>query len=362
MIHLSPMSDARLMTTALTLARRGLGQVWPNPAVGCVLVAPDNRIVGQGWTQPGGRPHAETVALAEAGAAAHAATAYVTLEPCAHHGHTPPCADALIAAGIRHCVVALRDPDPRVAGRGIARLVAAGIAVTEGVEHAAARALNRGFLQRLQTGRPWVAVKVAASLDGRIALESGASRWITGPQARAYGHWLRASFDAIMAGTGTIAVDDPELTCRLPGLAGRSPLRILLDRQGILPPESRALSTDDGMRPLLVTAHPAHPAAGKADILQLRADATAVPLPEVLAELGQRGLTRLLVEGGARLVTALILEDLVDEIFWFGAPKLLGADALPALGALALQTLPPCWKVIERRSLGPDQLFILRKD
>lgn len=352
--------DTRLMTTALTLARRGLGQVWPNPAVGCVITQ-DNRVVGQGWTQPGGRPHAETVALAEAGAEARGGTAYVTLEPCAHHGRTPPCAAALIAAGIHRCVVALRDPDPRVAGRGIAQLRAAGVQVTEDVQAADALALNRGFFKRLATGRPWVAVKVAASLDGRIALGNGSSRWITGPEARAYGHWLRASFDAIMAGTGTLSADDPELTCRLPGMAARSPLRILLDRQGVVPPTARALAAPDGPRPWLVTAHPAHPAADRADIIRFDGAADDLPLPALLTELGQRGVTRLLVEGGGRLVTTLLQQDLVDEIFWFAAPTLLGADSLPAVGALGLAALPSGWTVTGRRSFGVDQLLILQK-
>jgi diaminohydroxyphosphoribosylaminopyrimidine deaminase/5-amino-6-(5-phosphoribosylamino)uracil reductase len=270
----------------------------------------------------------------------------------------------LIQAGVRRVVVAVRDPDSRVAGQGIERLRAVGVAVTDGVCAAEALALNRGFFQRLATGRPWVAVKVAASLDGRIALQNGVSQWITGPEARAQGHWLRASFDAILCGTGTIRVDDPELTCRLPGLAGRSPLRILLDRQGRVLPTARALAAQDGPRPWLVTARPDHPAAALAEIitLSLHPGDTTLPLPAVLQTLGERGLTRLLVEGGGRIMAALLQQNLVDEIFWFVAPKLMGGDSLPAVDALHLAAIPPGWRISGRRSLGADQLLILQKD
>ncbi|MGQ3031841.1 MAG: bifunctional diaminohydroxyphosphoribosylaminopyrimidine deaminase/5-amino-6-(5-phosphoribosylamino)uracil reductase RibD, partial [Ferrovibrionaceae bacterium] len=216
------------MRHALGLAARGLGRTWPNPAVGCVLVR-DEIVLARGNTQPGGRPHAEVVALSRAGSQAAGATAYVTLEPCAHHGKTPPCADALIAAGIGRCVVALQDPDPRVDGGGIRRLLAAGIPVTTGVCEAEAAALNAGFLMRVRQGRPLVTLKLATTLDGRIATHAGESRWITGATARARGHLMRADHDAIMVGIGTALTDDPDLTCRLAGLEDRSPVRIVLD-------------------------------------------------------------------------------------------------------------------------------------
>src|SRR5712691_3294525 len=240
--------DTAAMRAALALARRGLGTVWPNPAVGCVI-ARDGRVVGRGWTQPGGRPHAETEALRRAGEAARGATAYVTLEPCCHWGRTPPCADALIAAVLRRVVVALEDPDPRVAGGGLARLRAAGLAVETGLGAAEAAEINAGFLNRLRLGRPLVTLKLATSLDGRIATASGESRWITGAPARERAHLLRATHDAILVGTDTVLADDPQLTCRLPGLAEHSPVRVVIDRQLRVPlgaqvfAEARAVPT-----------------------------------------------------------------------------------------------------------------------
>src|SRR5438552_18831690 len=216
--------DIRHMRHALRLAARALGSVAPNPAVGCVIVAGDGSIVGRGCTQPGGRPHAETVALAQAGVRARGATAYVTLEPCAHHGQTPPCADALAAAQLVRVVGAAVDPDPRVAGSGFARLESAGVVVTRGVLEAEARALNLGFFRRVMQGRPLVALKIAQSADGYVADAKGNSRWITSEDARRHGHLLRARHDAILVGIGTVLADDPELTCRLPGLEQRSPL------------------------------------------------------------------------------------------------------------------------------------------
>ncbi|HEX5079092.1 MAG TPA: bifunctional diaminohydroxyphosphoribosylaminopyrimidine deaminase/5-amino-6-(5-phosphoribosylamino)uracil reductase RibD, partial [Geminicoccaceae bacterium] len=222
--------DRHFMAVALRLAARGLGSVWPNPAVGCVLVHGE-RIVGRGWTQPGGRPHGEVEALRRAGAAALGATAYVSLEPCAHYGRTPPCTMALLQAGVRRVVAATLDPDPRVDGRGIEQLRQAGVEVALGVGRAAAEALNAGFILRVRAGRPLVTLKLATSLDGRIATRRGDSRWITGEPARARAHLLRARHDAIMIGSGTALADDPSLTCRLPGLEERSPARVVLDRR-----------------------------------------------------------------------------------------------------------------------------------
>ena len=225
------------MTHALALAARGLGQVWPNPAVGCVIVK-DGQIVGRGWTQAGGRPHAETMALAQAGALARDVTAHVTLEPCAHHGKTPPCAEALIAAGVTRVVSALTDPDPRVSGKGHAMLRGAGIDVTEGVMTAEARTANAGFLKRVTQGLPFVTLKLATTIDGRIATASGESRWITGAEARRHVHLMRMTHDAVMVGSGTACADDPDLTVRDMG-ATRQPLRILLDRTLRYRPDSR---------------------------------------------------------------------------------------------------------------------------
>jgi len=231
-------ADRAFMAAALGLARRGLGRVWPNPAVGCVIVR-DGLVVGRGWTAPGGRPHAEAVALERAGDLAHGATAYVTLEPCAHHGRTPPCADALVRAGVARVVTALGDPDPRTAGEGHARLRQAGIAVAEGTGADAAEEVNAGFLKRVRHGRPLVTLKLATTLDGRIATAAGESQWITGPRARQDGHRLRAAHDAIIVGSGTALADDPGLTCRLPGLEGASPVRVVFDGRLRLSPESR---------------------------------------------------------------------------------------------------------------------------
>ena len=230
-------ADRRFMSLALGLARRGLGRVWPNPAVGCVIVR-DGRIVGRGWTQPGGRPHAETMALAEARDAARGATAYVSLEPCAHHGKTPPCVGALSKAGVARVVSALEDPDPRVAGRGHTMLRDAGVEVASGLMAAEAEALQRGFLTRIRHGRPMVTLKLATSLDGRIATASGESRWITGPEARARVHAMRAAHDAVLIGAGTARADDPSLTVRGLGMA-HQPIRIVATRNLDLPTGGR---------------------------------------------------------------------------------------------------------------------------
>ena len=350
------------MAAALGLARRGLGRVWPNPAVGCVLVR-DGRPVGRGWTQPGGRPHAETEALRRAGPeAARGATAYVTLEPCGHTGRTPPCAEALIAAGISRAVVAVADPDPRVAGRGLAALEQAGIAVEVGCLAAEARSLNAGFFRRIEHARPLVTVKLATSLDGRIATGSGESRWITGPLARARGHLMRAEHDAILVGAGTARADDPELTCRLPGLAAASPVRVVVDSRLRLALTGR-LATGARRHPLwLITAaadergarerHKAFQACG-AEVIEVgRAASGWVDMRAAVAELGRRGITRLLVEGGARMVASLIAADLVDRLAWFRAAIVIGGDGRPAAEAFGLDALAEA-KAFRRVNLEP---------
>ncbi len=376
-------ADLRWMRAALALARRGLGAVWPNPAVGCVIVdelrvdesrveqsrVDAGRVVGRGWTQPGGRPHAETEALHRAGAAARGATLYVSLEPCCHWGRTPPCADALIEAGVRRVVVALEDPDPRVAGGGIARLRRAGIAVEIGPGAEDAAEINAGFLMRQRLGRPLVTLKLATSLDGQIATGSGESRWITGPPARERGHLLRATHDAIMAGTGTVIADDPLLTCRLPGLGTRSPVRVVLDRRLRIPLSAHVIAEASQSPTWVLTLPSADPARRRSLLAAGATVIDAVPdregyidLAGALAALGERGLTRLLVEGGAGLAAALLNAGLVDRLAWFHAPLVIGGDGTPASAALALPALAqaPRFVRVSMQTVGDDALTIFR--
>ncbi|GEO82472.1 riboflavin biosynthesis protein RibD [Pararhodospirillum oryzae] len=357
------------MRTALRLAARGLGRVWPNPAVGCVLIAPSGRVVGRGWTQPGGRPHAEREALEHAGAQAVGATAYVTLEPCSHHGKTPPCADALIAAGVTRVVVALGDPDPRVNGRGIARLKAAGLLVQTGLLAREARDLNLGFLMHRQLGRPMVTLKVASSLDGRIATASGESQWITGPEARAAGHWLRATHDAIAIGRGTLLADDPVLTCRLPGLEDRSPVRVVFDARLDLPTEGRLARSVEGGPPLwLLCAPQADPLrrarleAKGVRVVPVATDASGHPDVDVaLATLAGLGITRLLLEGGSRLAATFLAARRVDRVAWFRAPSVVGGDGIAGVAPFGVDRLTDSavFSRQEGRTLGNDWLDLL---
>ena len=318
------MTDARWMAAAIALAARGRGRTAPNPAVGCVLVR-DSIVVGRGWTQPGGRPHAEWMALAAAGPAARGATAYVSLEPCAHQdGRGPACADALVEAGIARVVVAMADPDPRTDGAGIARLRDAGIAVSVGDGAAGAARAMAGFLCRRRHGRPHVDLKLALSLDGRIARADGESRWITGPAARAQGHLLRARSDAILVGTGTLAADAPRLDVRLPGLEDRSPRRLVLGR-----------AAPDGWE--------------------------RVATPAAIAEL--QGVDYLLVEGGAGAASAFLAADLVDRLLLYRAPILIG-EGRAALGDIGLGSLAEAhgrWRLADRRMLGIDALEVYER-
>lgn len=349
------------MTHALRLAARGLGNTWPNPAVGCVIVQ-GGRIVGRGWTAPGGRPHAEPQALAQAGAAAAGATVYVSLEPCAHHGRTPPCAEALIAAGPARVVTATTDPDPRVAGRGHAMLRAAGIVVTEGVLRAEAEALNRGFFRRITLGMPHVTLKLALSLDGRIANAAGASKWITGPASRARVHAMRAAHDAVMVGIGTALADDPELTVRDLGIT-RQPVRVVLDTHLRLPATSRMAR---GARDVPVwVCHGAAtpvPAALEATGVTLVPCATDVDgrlhMTDALAQLAARGLTRIFCEGGAGVAAALIGGGHVGELVAFTAGHAFGAAGTPALGPLPGGAVlpPPGFHLVASEGVGVDLL------
>jgi diaminohydroxyphosphoribosylaminopyrimidine deaminase/5-amino-6-(5-phosphoribosylamino)uracil reductase len=363
------MNDAHVMRAALTLARRGLGTVWPNPAVGCVLVK-DSEVVGRGWTQPGGRPHGETEALARAGARAQGATAYISLEPCAHHGKTPPCADALIAAGIARAVVAIEDPDPRVAGRGLARLRTAGVTVETGLGATAATEINAGFFMRIAQGRPLVTLKLAATLDGRIATASGESQWITGAAARDRAHLLRATHDAVMVGVGTVIADDPLLTCRLPGLAARSPVRIVVDGSLRTPLTAKLIAEAKKVPTWIVHRHGADAARCQAlrdcgvELIEIPVSETVeMDLRIAFAELGKRGLTRVLVEGGARLAGELIEEDLVDRLAWFHAPMLIGGDGLPAIEAFGIGALSeaPKFRRLSLETIGDDVLETLSR-
>ena len=355
--------DLRHMRHALALAARGLGQVAPNPAVGCVIVAPENgRVLGRGWTQAGGRPHAETMALAEAGEAARGTTAYVTLEPCAHHGATPPCAEALIKAGVMRVLAAVEDPDPRVRGQGFAMLRAAGIVVTTNVLAKEAEALNEGFFRKVTVSRPLVTLKLAQSLDGRTASASGESQWITGEAARAYGHLLRARHDAILIGSETALKDDPSLTCRLPGLEGRSPVRVVLDSRLRLSEWSKLVQTAKEVPTVIFTTSAGEGGALKvcgAEVIRVQPDPRGQPdLGAVLRELAGRGITRLLVEGGAIVHASFLNRGLADRLEVFTAPTVLGGAGHPAVGALAALALgeAPGFKRMGTRELGPDLL------
>ncbi|WP_137177701.1 bifunctional diaminohydroxyphosphoribosylaminopyrimidine deaminase/5-amino-6-(5-phosphoribosylamino)uracil reductase RibD [Roseomonas sp. AR75] len=357
------------MQAALALARRGLGNVWPNPSVGCVIVR-DGQVVGRGWTQPGGRPHAETEALRRAGHLARGATAYVTLEPCSHHGRTPPCCDALIAAGIARVVCALRDPDHRVDGRGFVRLREAGIAVEEGLCAAEARAVTAGFIKRITQGLPLVTLKLATTLDGRIATRTGESQWITGPPARREAHALRARHDAILVGSGTALADDPELTCRLPGATPRQPLRVVADARLRMPVTARLVATAQDTPTLIVTA-PGHPPSVRAPYQSAGVELATVPrareglaLRPLLEALAQRGVTRVLAEGGAGIAAGLLREGLVDRLAWFHAPGIMGGDGLPAAYPLPVDVLAamPRFRRVAARPLGEDWLTEFERD
>ena len=356
------MNDLAHMQAALQLAARGLGNTWPNPAVGCVLVK-DGTVVGRGWTQPGGRPHAETQALARAGEAARGATAYVTLEPCSHHGRTPPCCDALIRAGVSRVVVALRDPDARVDGRGFARLRAAGITVEEGLLEKDAAALNAGFIRRITQGLPLVTLKLASTLDGRIATSTGESRWITGPAARRTVHALRARHDAVMVGSGTVLSDDPDLTCRITGMDTVPMLRVIADARLRTPPTARLvrearmqptwLLTGAGHRPSALAPYIAE---GVEVVTIRRANGGGLQPRAMLAALAARGVTRVLAEGGAGLAAALLRAGLVDRLVWFHAPGTMGSEGLTSLGPLGVAALSamPRFRLEATRAVGEE--------
>jgi diaminohydroxyphosphoribosylaminopyrimidine deaminase / 5-amino-6-(5-phosphoribosylamino)uracil reductase len=352
--------DSRFMALALSLGRRGLGKTWPNPAVGAVIVK-DGVMVGRGWTQAGGRPHAEVEALRRAGAAARGGTLYVTLEPCSHHGKTPPCADAVIAAGITRVVSALEDPNPEVAGQGRARLRAAGIEVEVGVGADEARRDHAGHIRRMRDGRPHVMLKLAISADGKAGAAGRKPLAITGEAARERVHLLRARSDAIMVGIGTVLADDPLLSCRLPGMAEDSPVRIVADSMLRLPVNSR-LVRSARETPVWALTGLGAPQGAEAGLLPLGVEVLRSPqsagrldLEDGLKLLAAKGITRLMVEGGPTLASAFIAADLVDEAVLFHSPKIVGPDGIDALASGAMEALTQRLKQIGSEPVGPDR-------
>jgi len=358
-----PAADARAMAVALQLAERGLYTTDPNPRVGCVIVKDGERI-GEGWHERAGEPHAEVHALHQAGSAARGATAYVTLEPCCHHGRTPPCSDALIAAGIARVVAAMPDPNPRVAGQGLDALRHAGIAVEIGVMEEQAEALNPGFIRRMRSGRPHVRVKLAASLDGRTAMASGESRWITGEAARSDVHRLRARSSVVLTGIGTVLADDPALTVRAID-TGRQPLRVVVDAKLSLAAGARVLAPPGST--LVVTAsedadHAEQLRLAGAEILRLPGAHGQVDLVALMGHLAMREANEVLVEAGATLCGALLAERLVDELVIYFAPHLMGTQARGMFALPGLERMQDrvALEVRDVRAIGNDWRVVAR--
>jgi len=349
------------MRRAVALAKRACGRTSPNPPVGAVVVK-NGRVVGEGYTRPVGGPHAEVVALGRAGARARGATLYVTLEPCSHFGRTPPCADAVVAAGIARAVVGVGDPNPRVRGRGLRRLANAGIAVTTGVLAEEAGASSAWFRHFIVRRRPYVLLKLAASLDGRIATARGESRWITGPTARRWVHALRNRVDAVMVGSDTVRVDDPALTCRIP--RGRDPLRVVVDGRLRTSPRSRVVRQRSRAATLLLTTASASRARRRAleragaEVIALPARGGKVALAAALRRLAERGVMSVLIEGGGGLAAAALRARVVDRVLVVSAPMLLGGDARPMLAELGVARLARAPRLVGVRvtRLGPDLL------
>ena len=356
-MNASPQDDRRFMLLALALGRRGLGNCWPNPAVGAVVVK-DGMVVGRGWTMPGGRPHAEAEALRLAGAQARGATLYTTLEPCSHHGKTPPCADTIVAAGLKRVVSALEDPNPEVAGKGHARLREHGIAVDLGLCAAEARRAHAGHILRIRERRPLVTLKLAVSADGKVGAAGRKPVAITGEGARDHVHLLRAMHDAILIGIGTALSDDPELTCRLSGLAERSPVRVVLDHSLRLPPSGKLAQS---ARKIAVRAVAGEKTTGDeaalralgVEILRVPAAEGKLDLHATLRALAAQGVTRLLVEGGPTVAASFLRAGLVDEFVLLRAPQEIGADGIAAVEGESLDAILASGRF---RSLGTDTL------
>lgn len=362
------MSDEAFMRAAISLARRGLGQTAPNPSVGCVIVK-NGRVLGRGFTAPGGRPHAEMRALAAAGEAARGATAYVTLEPCSFVGKSGACTEALKAAGISRVVVGATDPHPKVNGAGIAQLRAQGIEVTENILRTECEDLLAGFASVVRQNRPLVTLKLASSLDGKIATAKGASQWITGPEARRAGHALRGRHDAVLAGVGTVLADDPELTCRIEGFRSAPLVRVVVDshlRTPLLSKLVRGAAEHplwilhrNGADKLRIKAL----ASAGVKLIELPCAAAGVDLQAGMQALAKHGLTRVLVEGGGTIAAGLLRAGLVDRLAWFHAPCVIGADGWPAAQAFGIGALAeaPRFSLLEQRRIGPDMLSEYKK-
>jgi diaminohydroxyphosphoribosylaminopyrimidine deaminase/5-amino-6-(5-phosphoribosylamino)uracil reductase len=363
--------DLSAMMLALALGKRGLGQCWPNPAVGAVIGHDSSgRIIAGAWTARGGRPHAEAIALAAAGEAARGATAYTTLEPCSHWGKTPPCADALLAAGIKRLVYGVVDPDPRVAGQGLDRLAAHGVEVIAGPLPREARWLALGHALRVSAGRPFVQLKLAVDAGGMVPAGNGAPQFVTGEETRAHAHLLRAQTDAILVGSGTMTADDPELTCRLPGLAERSPIRVVMSSGGTLPASAKMRASAAAFPVWVVCAESARP-AGRAELERI--GIVLIPVaagpdgrPDMRAAmhaLAGRGITRVLVEGGPALAQAVLKADLIDEaLIYRGAVRAAGPTIRP-FGAAGLGGLTAHEALLPHaeRMIGSDRLSVYRR-
>jgi diaminohydroxyphosphoribosylaminopyrimidine deaminase/5-amino-6-(5-phosphoribosylamino)uracil reductase len=351
--------DERYMARAVALARRGIGRTSPNPPVGAVVVK-HGRVIGEGWHRRAGEPHAEVLALRQAGAAARGATLYLTLEPCSFHGRTPPCAPAVIAAGVTRAVIAVRDPHPRVHGRGIRALRAAGIRVLTGVLAEEAGAVSAWFRHAVVRGRPYVLLKLAASIDGRIATAAGESRWVSGPAARRWVHRLRNEVDAVVVGAGTVRADDPALTCRIRG--GRDPVRVVVDGRLRISPRARVLRQRSSAPTLVATTSAASGsrrralARAGAKLILLPGRGGRIRLTALLAALQARGIVSVLIEGGGELAAAALRERVVDRVFLVSAPLLIGGDGRPMLAALGVRRLAAAPRLRDQRVvvLGPD--------
>ena len=355
-----PAQDQRFMALAFALGRRSLGRAWPNPAVGAVVVK-DGVIIGRGWTQAGGRPHAETEALRRAGKAARGATMYVTLEPCSHQGKTPPCADAIIRAGIARVVSALEDPNPDVAGQGHERLRARGIAVEIGLSAEEARRVHVGHFRRVREGRPEVLLKLALSADGKVGAAGRKPVAITGEAARTQVSLLRARSDAILVGFGTVLSDNPALTCRLPGMIDHSPVRVVLDAELRVPLSYSVVATARETPTWIVCAPSASAMAEQVlrdkglEVLRVDAKEGRLDLAQVVKILAERGITRLMVEGGPTVAASFVKADLVDEAILFHSPKTIGPDGVDALEGLPLTALTQSTRL---KSVGSEQVGV----
>lgn len=356
------MTDEKYMELALRLAEKAAGWTSPNPMVGAVIVK-DGEIIGTGYHRQAGTPHAEIHALREAGERARGATLYVNLEPCAHYGRTPPCVDEVIRAGIARCVVAMKDPNPRVAGRGIRRMREAGIEVVVGVKEKEARRLNEVFIKYITTGLPFVVLKSAVSLDGKIATRTGHSQWITGPEARRWAHRLRHLYDAVLVGIGTVLADNPRLTVRLEGEKAKDPVRVILDSRARIPLDANVLTVKSQAPTIIATSEKA-PAdkigalrAAGAEVIFLEEEGGKIDLAALLRALGEREITSVLIEGGATVNADVLEKGLVDKVCWFIAPKFIGGKEAPsAIGGEGIQHMSQAWELeeVNWRLLGRD--------